>query len=74
MAYIQYIHNLALGVLSAGTVTLPTQPSINDLETWRTAAQDLYRSKGWTWPTVYDEPFPSGSPEQGATYETVTIE
>ncbi|RPD66720.1 hypothetical protein L226DRAFT_565512 [Lentinus tigrinus ALCF2SS1-7] len=74
VAYIQYIHNLALGVLSAGAVTLPTQPSINDLETWRAAAQALYRSRGWSWPSVYDEPFPSGSAEQGAVYQTVTIE
>ncbi|KAI0722211.1 hypothetical protein C8T65DRAFT_628592 [Cerioporus squamosus] len=74
VAYIQYMHNLALGVLSAGAVALPTQPSINELETWRAAAQALYRSKGWSWPSVFDEPFPSGSGEQGAVYQTVTIE
>ncbi|TFK92934.1 hypothetical protein K466DRAFT_643056 [Polyporus arcularius HHB13444] len=74
VAFIQYLHNLALGVLSAGAVTLPTSPSINDLETWRAAAQALYRSKGWSWPGVFDEPFPSGSAEQGAVYQAVTIE
>ena len=73
-AYMQYLHSLSLSVLSGGSIPLPTVPTVNELEAWRTTAQDLYRSRQWPWPTIYDEPFPSGSPEPGAAYEAVTLE
>ncbi|KAI1789059.1 hypothetical protein LXA43DRAFT_893679 [Ganoderma leucocontextum] len=74
LAHIQHLHNTALGILSAGGITLPTPPSINELEAWRSAAKDLYRSRGWVWPDIFDQPFPSGSPGQGAPYQLVTLE
>ncbi|KAI0356484.1 hypothetical protein OH77DRAFT_1495312 [Trametes cingulata] len=74
VAYIQYLHNLALGVLSGGAVAMPAQPPTSELEAWRAAAMTVYRNRGWAWPTVFDEPFPSGAPEQGAVYEPVTID
>ncbi|OSC98659.1 hypothetical protein PYCCODRAFT_1438996 [Trametes coccinea BRFM310] len=74
LAYIQYLHNFALCVLSGGAVALPPQPPTSELEAWRRAAMDVYRNRGWTWPAVFDKPFPSGSPEEGAVYEAVTIE
>ncbi|KAI9001339.1 hypothetical protein BD414DRAFT_526548 [Trametes punicea] len=74
VAYIQYLHNLALCVLSRGAIALPPQPPLSELETWRSAAMDVYRNRSWAWPTVFDVPFPSGSSEEGAVYEPVTIE
>ncbi|KAI0663189.1 hypothetical protein C8Q70DRAFT_931139 [Cubamyces menziesii] len=73
LAYIHYLHNLALGTLSGGTVVLPTQPSASELEHWRNMAVNVYRNRGWTWPAVFDQPFPSGSSEDGAVYEPVTL-
>ncbi|KAI0772002.1 hypothetical protein BD413DRAFT_474790 [Trametes elegans] len=74
VAYFQYLHNVALCTLSRGALALPAQPPASELGTWRTVAQDIYRSRGWTWPSIFDEPFPSGSSEEGAVYEPVTIE
>ncbi|EJF62839.1 hypothetical protein DICSQDRAFT_135104 [Dichomitus squalens LYAD-421 SS1] len=74
VAYIQHLHNTALGVLSAGGITLPAPPAINDIETWRIAARDLYHAQGWTWPDVFEQPFPSGNSQGGAVYEAVTLE
>ncbi|KAH9850017.1 hypothetical protein C2E23DRAFT_837044 [Lenzites betulinus] len=74
VAYIQYLHNIALGTLSGGAITTPQQPAAHELETWRAAAREVYRHRGWVWPAVYDEPFPSGSTEEGAKYEPVTLE
>ena len=73
-AYMHYLHSLSLSVLSGGSVPLPTVPTVNELEIWRSAAQELYHSRAWPWPSIYDEPFPSGSPEPGATYQAVTLE
>ncbi|KAH9894417.1 hypothetical protein C8Q73DRAFT_731613 [Cubamyces lactineus] len=72
--YIRYLHNLALCTLSGGAVALPAQPSASELEYWRSSAVDLYRSRSWTWPAVFDQPWPSGSSEDGAVYEPVTLE
>ncbi|KAI0637960.1 hypothetical protein C8Q77DRAFT_1166288 [Trametes polyzona] len=74
VAYIQYLHNLALGTLSGGAVTIPPQPSTSELSIWRAAAMSLYHNRGWAWPAVFDEPFPSGSAEEGAVYEPTTID
>ncbi|KAI0650201.1 hypothetical protein C8Q79DRAFT_901124 [Trametes meyenii] len=74
VAYVQYLHNVALCTLSAGAVAMPSQPPISELGTWRTAVMDIYRNRGWGWPAVFDQPFPSGSTEEGAVYEPVTLE
>ena len=74
LAYLHYLHSLSLSVLSGGSIELPTVPTVNELESWRASAQDLYRSRSWPWPAIYDEPFPSGSPEPGAIYQAVTLE
>ncbi|KAI0824697.1 hypothetical protein BC628DRAFT_1518236 [Trametes gibbosa] len=74
IAYIQYLHNIALGTISGGAINLPQQPSAFELVAWRTAAMDVYRNRGWVWPTIFDEPFPSGSIGDGATYEPVTLD
>ncbi|EIW61486.1 uncharacterized protein TRAVEDRAFT_27083 [Trametes versicolor FP-101664 SS1] len=74
LAFIQHLHNLSLSVLSDGAIALPSQPTTSELGTWRAASVNFYVTRGWEWPAVFDEPFPSGSPEQGAVYEPVTIE
>ncbi|KAH9927158.1 uncharacterized protein BXZ73DRAFT_90835 [Epithele typhae] len=64
--YLHYLHSMSLSVLSCGAVPLPTVPNVNELEVWRSNAQDFHRSRGWQWPAIYNQPFPSGSPEPGA--------
>ncbi|KAI0677016.1 hypothetical protein C8Q78DRAFT_60528 [Trametes maxima] len=74
VAYVHNLHNIALCILSAGAVAVPSQPPASELGTWRAAAMDVYRNRGWVWPSVFDEPFPSGSTDEGAVYEPVTLE
>ncbi|KAI0332426.1 hypothetical protein GY45DRAFT_1320933 [Cubamyces sp. BRFM 1775] len=73
-AYLYYLHTLALCTLSGGAIPPPPQPDVPVLEAWRSTAVYSYRARGWTWPAIFDQPFPSGSAEEGAVYEPVTIE
>lgn len=74
ISFIRYAHSIALCLLCEAGISLPPHPSTSDVETWRAAAEDFYRSRGWPWPAAFDEDSPDGALGVGAKYEYVTIE
>ncbi|OBZ76980.1 hypothetical protein A0H81_03795 [Grifola frondosa] len=55
--YLMHKHNSALSVLFSGRLFTPPA-SAPDPELWRIVAVNIYRNKGWDWPSVFDEEYP----------------
>ncbi|PCH41304.1 hypothetical protein WOLCODRAFT_118646 [Wolfiporia cocos MD-104 SS10] len=76
LSYIVMKHQTALGVLmKAGPPPVNSSPAVIETDPYRSLAMDHLRRRGWSWPSILDEPYPpAGDPDDGVKYEHVIIE
>jgi hypothetical protein len=69
-----YKHACAISALTTNTYNDVLSSSPNVLEISRRSAIQTLAAYGWSWPEIFDEPFPASNESEFAKYERVVIE